>query len=175
VLGRISYQEKEQENLIWELVSRNFKRVDESNPEDLVAFSPADISDEDESKAEFSDRVPDVSQQLMIPQHVGALKDSVVVKAFLKADAFAEEQEWRVLFVRPEGASTDILFRTAKGMLVPYIAWDLRGEDGRLPISAVTIGPTLHPQQAKASLERFLRLKDLEYIEVTASTIPLRA
>ena len=90
-------------------------------------------------------------------------------------DTPAEEQEWRVLFVKPEGVSTDILFRTEKGMLVPYIAWDLRGEDERLPISGVTIGPTLHPQQAKASLERFLRLRRLEYIKVTASSIPLRA
>jgi|GEM_PF-6014784 len=99
MLGQISYQKKEQENLIRELVSRHFKAPEERNPENLAAVLPPDTLDADESpdafgdpSEELTDPVPDVYEHLMISQHVGALKDSVVVKAFLKADAFAEER-----------------------------------------------------------------------------------
>jgi len=94
----------------------------------------------------------------------------VFARPFLKAPAFSEEEEWRiVIHSDTEGEE----FRCSKGLLIPYRKLAL-GDAGKLPITSIRIGPNHpHPQQAKASLERFLRSKGLDRIHVDASPIPI--
>lgn len=95
-------------------------------------------------------------------------------RAFLKSPTFSEEQEWRLVSLRSRNTS-GAAFRASRGMLIPYVPLNLRDTVGKLPIRRILVGPTLHPAQAKRSLEAFLQNRGLPEIRVEASSVPLRA
>jgi hypothetical protein len=93
-----------------------------------------------------------------------------IIQPFIKNPAFFQEQEWRTVVAQPANGEA---FRPVNGTLVPYRKL-LLGEAGKLPITAIRIGPNHpHPQQAKASLDTFLRSKGLDRIQVDISPIPV--
>lgn len=58
----------------------------------------------------------------------------------LKAAAFREEREWRLVSILVGGASTDCHFRAAQGRIIPYRVFELTPKD--VPaISEVILGP----------------------------------
>jgi len=90
---------------------------------------------------------------------------------FLKSRAFSEEREWRLVGWQPPGTSEQ--FRVKNGIFVPYIEFRAPRRT-TLPITKITIGPGLHPQQAADSLMRLLAQLKLSHIPVEASPIPIR-
>jgi hypothetical protein len=91
------------------------------------------------------------------------------MRAFLKSWAFHEEREWRIGIVNVYFGEE---FHTANGLLVPHLPLKL-GEPDRLPITRIIVGPNPHPEQAKDSLERYLRSRKMDHIKVVASPIPV--
>lgn len=96
-----------------------------------------------------------------------------------KHSAFLEEREWRLISLQPRDHLEQYRFRPGIGFLVPYVELDLHWRvgpnRGKLPISNVVIGPTLHPDLAKKSVELLLRKCGFHHVTITASEAPLRA
>lgn len=95
-----------------------------------------------------------------------------------KHKAFAEENEWRVIF--PYNFRDDLeklKFRQYNGMPVPYMELGLDRMDKSiplLPIVKVTHGPVLHPQLTKKSLSLMMQKYGYAYAEIEGSETPLR-
>lgn len=104
--------------------------------------------------------------------------------ASFKHHAFAEEQEWRLVYVRlrlpavlPE-ESFKFSSRSSIGMVVPFIRFtpiDAEGNSARLPISSVRVGPHRYPALAASGVWHLVSNLGLgEKIEVDYSFTPLR-
>ncbi|MEZ4503104.1 MAG: DUF2971 domain-containing protein [Dehalococcoidia bacterium] len=66
-----------------------------------------------------------------------------------KDPAWSEEQEWRGVYVLPEGQLEGVRFRPAGGVAVPFVSLRMGADDdGRLPIREVVVGPTLNAEMA---------------------------
>jgi hypothetical protein len=96
-----------------------------------------------------------------------------------KHDAFAQEDEWRIVlpFAR-DAHSHFVRFREKSGMPVPYMALHPRTPRPGLPllpIVEVVHGPTLHPGLTKKSLHLLLQANGYDHVEVGGSVAPLRA
>jgi hypothetical protein len=97
-----------------------------------------------------------------------------------KDSAFAEEEEWRVVVARSTLPSpdSDLRFRSAMGMAVPYVAINLCPVDGpypgRLPIEKVVIGPTVSQLLARDGIKMLLDSASCSNAQVELSRIPLR-
>jgi hypothetical protein len=109
-----------------------------------------------------------------------------LLAACLKHPSFAEEREWRFIYMQdadPGDQSGDRLpvhFRAAELGLIPYVELRLPATDGpyagRLPITEVFHGPSERPELTVAALQRFVRQHG--YVEphtrVRGSSAPLR-
>lgn len=96
-----------------------------------------------------------------------------------KDAAFHEENEWRIVYIKPSiDIIDDIKFRYSNRLIIPYVELDLSAPvdspGGRLPITAMFQGPQSHPEIGKYSLS--LLLKQLKYndIVIRQSSVPLR-
>jgi hypothetical protein len=67
-----------------------------------------------------------------------------------KHSTFSEEREWRLVSLQASNDSKRLGFRPGNGFLVPYIGlelhWKVGPNIGKLPISKIILGPTLHPE-----------------------------
>lgn len=108
----------------------------------------------------------------------------------VKDPAFAEENEWRLIYNRKPyvpSAQTTRHFRAGARGIVPYVeiptrpatemAGPVRLDLGvsRLPVTDVLVGPTTHPEIAEQALRYLLSDLDRSEVQVGRSTIPLRA
>ncbi|MEM9996129.1 MAG: DUF2971 domain-containing protein [Bacteroidota bacterium] len=103
-----------------------------------------------------------------------------------KDSAFKEEQEWRLIRVLPDTEKAEqIEFREVGPRLVPYrptCLFDQANEPVTLPLSEITLGPTLDPAEAGPAISVLLRheesrihpIKVLGYANVRSSTARLR-
>jgi hypothetical protein len=101
-----------------------------------------------------------------------------------KNPAFAEEQEWRLAYLRPrfpqplpvEYFTAD--FRTDKGLVVPFVRFVSEPEStspGPLPIESVRVGPHRYPSLAASGVWHLLNRHGLgEQVGITNSAAPLR-
>lgn len=117
----------------------------------------------------------DVARQEFIRSTVDAIGQ---VAAYCKDPAFAEEQEWRVIYQRPEDPSPlQLHHRTAGNALVPYVHLPITAQIGarpsKLPIVRVRVGPNVDPTLGVLGATSLLRRNDYD-AEVIASTAPLR-
>jgi hypothetical protein len=102
----------------------------------------------------------------------------------IKNGAFAEEKEWRLVWVRPRLPETlpdelfEIDFRAANGMAVPYVRFaprDVEGSAVRLPIVSIRVGPHRYPDLAASGMWHLVaRLGQSKLIHVDYSLTPLR-
>ena len=99
----------------------------------------------------------------------------MIARAFLKDPVFREEQEWRIMTMQSPYDSKE-QYRVSNGLLIPYRSIDLDQPPARFPITRVLVGPSLHPEQARNSLRRFLKNDKLEpYVwDVEALSMPIR-
>lgn len=97
-----------------------------------------------------------------------------IVLIGLKRSDFHEEKEWRLVY-RTFGIAepAELNYRVSEsGVMIPYCT--LRAP-GVLPLTEVTVGPTVEPSIATFSLEQLLKKHNYPSVAVRHSDIPLRA
>jgi Protein of unknown function (DUF2971) len=93
-----------------------------------------------------------------------------------KDPAWAEEQEWRAVYVVPSGALEGVRFRPGGGVAVPYVNLAIgTGPEGGLPIREIVVGPRVDTDTAVRSLELLLASSGYSDVDITLSSVPLRA
>lgn len=85
----------------------------------------------------------------------------------VKDPAFAEEREWRLVFLRGDRVGVDVRHRVSRGLLVPYVEI----ETPRLV--AVNCGPSPDPPLKQAGVRR-LKANGYDDVTVEGSLAPLR-
>lgn len=83
-----------------------------------------------------------------------------------KDRAFAEEQEWRLLWL----PAAEIQFRPMERTLIPYI----EAEFCKSVVTKVVQGPLFNPAVGESSLRRFLDGEGYRHVSIQRSHIPLR-
>jgi hypothetical protein len=145
-LGRVEYQEREQKRVLRQIL--DYLTTDEA----LIQEADGHLYSK-------------VAAEL-----VNAL---FFVRAFLKAPAFREEHEWRIIsYPKSDGHAES--FRASKNMVLPYCEMPLVNPYQDLPITKVIIGPSQNPKAAERSLRRFLDSVEMKTVAIEASPIPLR-
>ena len=76
----------------------------------------------------------------------------VAIAPYCKDESFREENEWRLAFIERENA----LFREGDTLIIPYVEFDLKDDNGRLPIENIVIGPSPNMSESYSSLELLL-------------------
>ena len=105
-----------------------------------------------------------------------ALGELVGFAFSFKDPAWAEEQEWRAVYVVPDGELEGVQFRPSGGVAVPYISLEMGTDpDGRLPIREIVQGPRVDSDRAVRSLELLLASNGYSDVDITFSAVPLRA
>jgi hypothetical protein len=82
---------------------------------------------------------------------------------------FKEEKEWRLVFL----AGANALFREGDTLIIPYVDFDLKDENGNLPIDNIWIGPTINMDESLSSLKLLLEKYKIP-ASIEKSTIPYR-
>jgi len=84
--------------------------------------------------------------------------DLLRISAILKHPSFREEKEWRIVSpVIIDCVDSRVLFREANAMLVPYVEFDLRYDEGcPLMLDHLYLGPTSNINISMNSLKMFL-------------------
>jgi hypothetical protein len=94
----------------------------------------------------------------------------------LKAPAFHEEREWRLVgTMNDDEVRGRLRFRQGASMLIPFLSVELAPTMALLPIREVWIGPTPHPDLARSALEGLLASKGFEHVTVHNSDAPFRS
>lgn len=92
-----------------------------------------------------------------------------------KNQDFSEERECRLIFTPPPSITVRPRFRVTRGMLIPYFSMqDLTGNQFRLPIARIVVGPTPHKDLNVASTEAMLTASGYPEIPVERSSTPYR-
>jgi hypothetical protein len=93
-----------------------------------------------------------------------------------KDPAWAEEREWRAVYVLPPGDFDGVRFRAGRGVAVPFVSLAM-GTDpgGRLPIRRIVQGPSVEPETSANSLELLLASNGYTNVDIVLSEVPLRA
>lgn len=100
--------------------------------------------------------------------------------ASCKDSAFAEEREWRIVYDRSNDADPlPLSHRATRGLLVPYVALDLRRPEvaptGHLPLASINCGPGPEPVLKEQGLRsRLSRHEQFANLVITGSLTPLR-
>jgi hypothetical protein len=104
--------------------------------------------------------------------------------ACFKNEAFAVEQEWRIIVRAREltkqgtddGGKTPVVvhFRSLKGMLVPYVKLIPTDPTKKLPIACVRTGPTLDKITAGMGVYMMLEKNGFPHLQVQGSDISVR-
>lgn len=102
------------------------------------------------------------------------LKEIYTYAPIFKHKTFSEEKEWRMyaLFETGKGARTK--FRAGKSMPIPYNIVEIAKSNEEMPIKNIIVGPTIHPELSKKSVEDFLLTKKMDFCKVGLSKIPYR-
>lgn len=99
---------------------------------------------------------------------------------YCKHSSFREEREWRVVYERSSDKEPlKVQHRTARGVVVPYVALKLPAAvgalAGHLPIVEVRCGPSPEPDLKQEGVQRLLRSSAaFAHVEVSGSDTPLR-
>jgi hypothetical protein len=104
------------------------------------------------------------------PHALGGLTE--VVKASIKNEAFALENEWRLIRRAGLLSGTPVQFRSSGSMIVPYLAEPLRQVPSVL--TGVVVGPTPHPVENERSVKQILAANGWTDTKVETSKIPYR-
>lgn len=99
-----------------------------------------------------------------------AVSLAVPALASIKHSAFAEEKEWR-LYVGGMGAGLKESFRVGSYGIIPYVELPL---DLHNAIHEVVVGPGKYSDVRMTGVARLLRSRDLDSVNVRASSAPFR-
>ncbi len=95
--------------------------------------------------------------------------------SMIKHESFAEEREWRIIALDPP--VNKMKFRSGGANIKPYVelAWLRLGEPAKLPITSITVGPTLRSDdQPDQIIGWMLEQNGYEGAPVRLSKIPFR-
>lgn len=121
-----------------------------------------------EGNERTDERIREILEQVEVPNNI--YYEAYLAGSILKHDAFAEEQEWRIV-THPWNRPAK--FRLRGSLLVPYI--ELRFDDKLKDLLAtVTLGPMNHQQQTAESVSAMLIANRLKTTQVRRSQIPYR-
>ncbi len=98
----------------------------------------------------------------------------------VKDPSFEVENEWRLVClpsVSENGYTSpqEVQFRTARIGLIPYIEIGPGKEHPKLPITSIKCGPNVGRDLGEHAVKLLLRKYEYSGVEVTSSSIPLRA
>jgi hypothetical protein len=137
-----------------------------------------------EASVQFGEAATLQTVQPRLRQHVTDLLR--LLSPCLKHPAFAEEREWRLIYM-PDTTQEDggaarhaVRFRPAAIGLVPYVPLSLPANDGpykgRLPVTQVYYGPSEHPDLVARALAMLLETHGYvaPHTQVKGSRAPLR-
>lgn len=96
-----------------------------------------------------------------------------------KDEAFHEENEWRIVYIRPSiDIISEIKFKHSNRIIIPYVELDLTASEVsfgcRLPITSIFQGPQSHPEIGKYSLSLLLKQLKFDDVVIYKSSVPLR-
>ena len=126
------------------------------------------------------DRDPtDLAHQNAFGRH---LVDGIVEAAtYMKHPAFAEEREWRVVYVRNNDTSIplEVRHRPGRGLLLPFVELELPAAVGatpnRMPIRSINCGPGPDPDLKQDGVKSFVgSLGAYADVAIGGSRAPLR-
>lgn len=93
-----------------------------------------------------------------------------------KNPAWADEREWRAVYLVPSGELGEVRFRAKGGVAVPFVNLAMATDpSGRLPIRRIVQGPAVDPVMATNSLQLLLAKNGYPEVEVAVSMVPLRS
>jgi hypothetical protein len=130
-----------------------------------------------EAMLELFATVDPIGSDLTARAGVFAALGELVGFAFsFKDPAWAEEQEWRAVYVVPDGELEGVQFRPSGGVAVPYINLKMGTDpDDRLPIREIVQGPRADTDTAVRSLKLPSASNGYSDVDITVSSVPFRA
>lgn len=165
-VGKVEYDEMRQRGILKHIAERHLASTEPTQAEfHRAATTPVPQTQQKEKEQRVSKLMMELTSRSRVTMWA-----MLAIRPFLKSPAFSEEREWRIATMCPAQGES---FRKSSGLFAPYRELPLGNADN-LPITRVIIGPSRHPTQARASLERFLQNHNLNQIQVDASPIPLR-
>jgi hypothetical protein len=124
---------------------------------------------------------PFFGYQKLLTSTMDVLLDEIVR---FKNEAFKVEKEWRAVVRQREflkqgtddGGKTPlpVHFRTARGILVPYVKLVPWKPDKKLPIACIRSGPTLETTMATTAVHMLLETNEFPRVKVQGSGITVR-
>ncbi len=120
----------------------------------------------------------DVAHQNAFGRHL--VNGIVEAATYMKHPAFAEEREWRIVYVRNDDPSPlDMTHRSSRGLLVPFVELELPSAVGatpkRMPIATINCGPSPDPVLKQDGARSFVRsLGAYADVKIDGSEAPLR-
>lgn len=102
------------------------------------------------------------------------IADFINVAPFLKHRAFSEEREWRLVSYLISSEDNRLKMRAGRSTIIPYISFDLRMNDGTLPVRSIFIGPGPNQGLAANALPEYLIRNEVHSWQVTISQTPYR-
>jgi hypothetical protein len=92
------------------------------------------------------------------------LSDLLLIFASIKTCDFVEENEWRLIIIKPPKYSGDDLnFRESNSMLIPYIKVKLNPNSEERLFTFVLVGPSQPQNLLQSSISQFNRIKKFTY------------
>lgn len=99
----------------------------------------------------------------------------LICSAFFKHNYFKSESEFRILINIHSGLNNCINFRTANGVIIPYIEIGFEyNSRNSLPVNTISIGPKNNSEIAEIGLKIFLDKNNYTTVNIIKSDGPLR-
>ena len=90
-----------------------------------------------------------------------------------KGDAFAEEEESRLIILLSEAQKRTIRYRSNDIFLIPYVNLEV-GEKMKACIKEIVVGPSSHQQEIARSINEFMRFSGYVDVEINTSSASYR-
>lgn len=173
------YRDEDKKRLLEDTFEEIFKVGNMHFKADPALLLPPDAMLPAEIKAKFpgaEENVKNAGVRLLAP----ILK----ILPLFKDSSFEAENEWRIVrlgsdYLRLTAGSLEstpqldaIFYRPRMDSLVPTIKVDMKGQEGKVPLTGLILGPGSHPNACDA-VTRYLRSKEIA-IEAEPSAVPYR-
>lgn len=156
ILRKVLYNEREQKNLISEVIDSTVQVLAEATEGSTIEESGNLIA----SCCQFVR---------------ASIADYLI---FFKHPAFDVENEWRLCHIVSSNQQDHVEFRDGPYGLTPYVELDISPMAGvhtnQLPISHITHGPVSNPTNARFALRTLLKAKKYSSVSVAESKLPMR-
>jgi hypothetical protein len=120
----------------------------------------------------------DVARQAAFARHL--LDGIVELTTWCKHPAFAEEQEWRLIYLRNNDRDPlPLKHRAGRGLVIPYVELEVPKRAGRnaahLPLAEIDCGPSTAPELKQQGVRSLLNsMSHFATVKVGGSLAPLR-